>query len=359
MSLRKWCECLQKIAYVIYWVALTPFLIWSALIVIYSPVLDDYTFLNNSYVWLLAILIGLVIVFRRRLMFKISCGRHEKLNFYWGHFLPLFVFLGVYFSFEDVSPTNHAPWQISCSRNPTAQIKDHQLVIYNLRNFKYRTDSDFDAHWETRHYDLTQLEGMDLAVSHWSSDLIAHTMIVFRFKNPIDNIVLSVETRSMQHKEQDLLAGIFKGEHIIWILGTENDLLRLRTQYRQPNEDMYLYPLKITPDATRHVIARVVERINQLDQHPEFYNTLTQNCTTSLSILSMKAEGGLGEDIRTLINGYSDQMAFENKAFSDIQSDDSYVMYRAKHLVNLKLQGEMITDSNYSELIRKPFSFQK
>lgn len=333
---------------IVYFVVAVPLVIWSLLFAIYAPYSP---WIRYVLLTLMSILLIIFLIFQDYSLFINIRGK--KWRFFYPWLIPFFVFFVSYFCYLAIQPVNDADWQISCSRNPTMQIDGDKLTITHLRDFRYRSETDFDARWLQKTISLNTVVGMDWVVSHWASDLIGHTMVAFRFENPEDNFVLSVETRVKKGQTQELLGGIYKNQHILWILGTENDLLRLRVNYRNPREDMYLYPLKSSPKETREVIERVAARVNQLSTHPEFYNTLIQNCTTSLKTLSLKKVSDQNADIRVVINGYSDQLAFENKAFADIHPDDSYVMYRAKHLVNLRLQNQTVTDSNFSQLIRQ------
>ena len=69
-----------------------------------------------------------------------------------------------------------------------------QVTIHNVRNFRYRSEEDFDETWETRVYDLSTIRSLDLYFSYWGPRDIAHTMLSFGFENG-DYLALSVETR--------------------------------------------------------------------------------------------------------------------------------------------------------------------
>jgi hypothetical protein len=71
-----------------------------------------------------------------------------------------------------------------------------------------------------------------------------------------------------------------KGAPIVGISVT--GLIVLRTDYRNPQEDVYLYRTRITPENAQRLFMEYVYKINELKQRPEFYNTLTTNCTTNV-----------------------------------------------------------------------------
>jgi hypothetical protein len=60
----------------------------------------------------------------------------------------------------------------------------------------------------------------------------------------------------------------------------ERDVIRLRTRYR--DAEVYVYPTVATPENTRELFLDVMRRANQLATRPEFYHTVTNNCTTNI-----------------------------------------------------------------------------
>jgi hypothetical protein len=60
-----------------------------------------------------------------------------------------------------------------------------------------------------------------------------------------------------------------------------------------------------------------VRSLNDLHQHPEFYNALTSNCTTNVRVHSVATAPGKPPpwDWRILINGFADKMLYERGDF--------------------------------------------
>ncbi len=62
-------------------------------------------------------------------------------------------------------------------------------------NFKWRSESDYTANWQTRHYNLEQLVSADFnSLSYWMGPHIAHTLVSFGFNNG-QQLVFSLEIR--------------------------------------------------------------------------------------------------------------------------------------------------------------------
>ena len=66
-------------------------------------------------------------------------------------------------------------------------------------------------------------------------------------------------------------------------MADERDVIRLRTNYRRdPPEDVYIYRAKAPIEVRRRLFLEYMHRISALRTQPEFYNTLTTNCTTNI-----------------------------------------------------------------------------
>ena len=113
-------------------------------------------------------------------------------------------------------------------------------------------------------------------------DAIAHIMVSFGFAEH-DFVTVSIETRKERGETYDTLKGFFRQYELIYIVGDERDLIRLRTNYRKdPPEDAYLYRTNAPPENVRRLFLSYFAKINELKEHPGFYNTLTTNCTTNV-----------------------------------------------------------------------------
>jgi hypothetical protein len=59
------------------------------------------------------------------------------------------------------APSNDREWAPEVSRLATADIQGDSVVVHNVRNCTYRTERDFDVHYEDRRYDLNKLNVVD------------------------------------------------------------------------------------------------------------------------------------------------------------------------------------------------------
>lgn len=59
-------------------------------------------------------------------------------------------------------------------------------------------------------------------------------------------------------------------------------MIGVRTTYRQPQEDVYIYRTRAPLQNIRRIFLDYIKTMNDMHERPRFYNTLTTNCTTSI-----------------------------------------------------------------------------
>ncbi len=223
-----------------------------------------------------------------------------------GGFALLFaVVLGWWLMLE---PSNDRDWEPSVAQTPRAIRDGNLLTIENVRNFDYRSETDFDEVWNTRTYDLSKLTGVGLFLSYWSSPLIAHTIMSWTFEDG-PPLAISIETRKEAGEEYSAVLGFFRQFELYYVVADERDLVRLRTNYR--GEEVYLYPLDATVETARELLVNYIARINELARKPTWYNAATHNCTTTIRHHTMAIGASGPWDYRFLVNGHIDELAYE------------------------------------------------
>jgi hypothetical protein len=207
-----------------------------------------------------------------------------------------------------LQPSNDRDWQPDVAVLPYADITGNQVTIHNIRNCDYRTETDFDVHYYDKTFDLDQLRTVDLYLITWGSPNIAHTMVSFGFTNG-DYVCFSIETRKTKGQEYSAVKGFFRQYELTYIIADERDVVRVRTNYRQ-DEEACLYRLQVTPEAGQKLLLDYLRRANELHDHAEWYNALTDNCTTAIRAQRAAADRAPW-DWRMLVNGHLDEMLYE------------------------------------------------
>jgi len=244
-----------------------------------------------------------------------------------------------------IRPSNDRDWQPDVARNVTATIDNDRLVVENVRNFNWRSDQDFEQRWEQRSYDLSQLQNVDLILSYWSGEAIAHLIVSFGFADG-RRLDFSIETRKERGEEYSTIAGFFKQYELVIIAADERDIVRVRSNVR--GEDVRIYRLRMPPEYARRLLQEYVDDVNELSRQPRWYNTATGNCTTLVFGMVHTLRPGLPLDYRILLSGYLPNYAY------DIGATDTSIPFeklRALSRIHDKAR-EADGDPDYSRLIR-------
>ena len=247
-----------------------------------------------------------------------------------------------------IPASNGRAWQPDVAILPYATQQGDLVTIHNIRNLQYRTETDYDVRHYDKTFDLNRLDAVDLIAVYWMGDAIAHVMISFGFQER-DFVVFSIETRKEQGEGYSTLKGFFKQYELYYVVGDERDLIRVRTDFREPREDVYLYRLRMPPENARKFFMEYMRQINSFKESPEWYNTLTTNCTTNLVRHVRTFEGRVTYNWKILLSGYAPQYAYELGA---LDTHLSFDQLRKRSYINPKA-GALNDDPDFSRKIRQ------
>ena len=208
-----------------------------------------------------------------------------------------------------IPPSNDRDWQPDVAKLAYATIDGERVTLHNIRNFEYRTETDYTPHWYDATFDLADLRSGDLIACYWMGDAIAHIFVSFGFTGD-RYVAVSIETRKERGESYSTIAGFFKQYELVYVVGDERDLIALRTNTRQPKEDVYIYRSQVPLENTRRLFLDYVREINELNEHPAFYNTLTTNCTTNI-VYHTRVNQKPVYNWKVLLSGYAPQYAYE------------------------------------------------
>ncbi|MGH8120731.1 MAG: DUF4105 domain-containing protein, partial [Gammaproteobacteria bacterium] len=109
-----------------------------------------------------------------------------------GGFLVVFAVLITWWN--TIEPTNDRDWQTEDAVLAYATENGDLVTVHNIRNFDYRSETDFTPAYYDKTFDMRKLESVDLVAVYWMGPAIAHTFLSFGFKGG-DYLAISIETR--------------------------------------------------------------------------------------------------------------------------------------------------------------------
>jgi hypothetical protein len=250
------------------------------------------------------------------------------------------------------NPSNDRIWELGQDQLPYISISGNDIVVKNLRDFRWgKTAEETEASYLVKHYRLNELNSVDVVISHFASiEGVAHIFLTFGFEDG-EHIVVSVETRRESDEHFSTWQGIMRKFEIIYVVGTEQDLIGTRTNVR--GERVYLYPTIANPEKSQALFKLVAEDVNSLYRNPDFYNTLVNNCS---NVITRRVEEISYFDFPTfnykaIFPGYFDEILFKMGVFPP--TDLSFEEYKA---INLIKNDEVDhTSENFSQQIREHF----
>ncbi|MFZ3206413.1 MAG: DUF4105 domain-containing protein [Pseudomonas sp.] len=261
----------------------------------------------------------------------------------------LVLFAGLLVWWSRIEPSNQRDWQTDVAVLPYATIDGDRVTVHNIRNFDYRSETDYSPAYYDKQFDLSKLEGVDLVASYWMGPAIAHTFLSFAFEGG-DHLAISIETRKEKGEGYSTIKGFFRQYELFYVVADERDVIRLRTNFRQdPPEQVYLYRLQGPLENGRRLFLEYLHGMNALRDKPEFYNTLTTNCTTQIWMSARVNTEHIPFSWKILASGYVPQYLYEHGRLGEHELSFSEVQRRA--LINTRAKG-VDSPLNFSARIR-------
>ncbi len=226
----------------------------------------------------------------------------------------LLVFLGVFavlvIWFFSIPPSNNRQWVPEDAALATATVNGHLVEIKNIRNFDYRTETDFSPRYYDKTFDIDKIESVDLITVYWGNPAIAHVITSFGFGGN-DFVAFSIELRPEKGEVNSMIRTFFRKYELMYVVADERDVIRVRTNYRQPREDVHVYRTKLPIENQRKLFLSYVAKVNALSRTPEWYNTLQDNCTTGVLQRTESYNRRGRYNWKVLLSGYAAEYAYD------------------------------------------------
>ncbi|MEN9621701.1 MAG: hypothetical protein RLZZ67_135 [Candidatus Parcubacteria bacterium] len=245
------------------------------------------------------------------------------------------------------TPKTNRDWNTDQAVDPRISINDNLVTIQNIRNFTYRTTSDYTPGYYDKTFNLDTISSVDFMVEPFSTNPgAAHTLLTFGFSDG-GHVAISVEIRKEKGENFSATKGFLRQYELAYVIADEHDVIGLRANYRR--DQVFLYPIKADKAGMKSLFLDMLARADKLQQKPEFYNTLTSTCTTNIvSHVNKLVPDRIPYDLRILLPGYSDRYAYE---LGLINTDLPFEEARTRF--NINARAEKYADSpQFSKMIR-------
>jgi hypothetical protein len=256
------------------------------------------------------------------------------------------VYAVYYFGF--VRPDNSQVWALEQDRKPIVSIEGDKVHVQNVRSFTWRSNTDFDMGWYERTYDLSKLSSVYYVVASMPKwEAVAHVFVSFGFSDG-QHVAISVEGHRLKGRPYGVVSSLFRQFQLIYIIGDERDVIGLRGAiWKDP---VYFYPARSTQERKRALFVDMMERAHSLEEHPEFYNLLFNNCMNNVTY-HLRRLGGrpLPHDLQVLLTGMSDRAAHQ---LGYIDTDLPYEKARQAFRVDRWMQQTPL-DEGFSRRLRE------
>lgn len=267
--------------------------------------------------------------------------------------LVLIIILIIIVTFAFVSlitePSNDRDWNIDQAILPSAKIEGNLVSIKNIRNFTYASTTSYTANYHDKTFDINKIKKVWYVVEPFSGiPGSAHTFLSFEFEG--DQFVsISVEIRKEKGEVYHPIKGLFNKYELMYVIADERDAIKLRSNYRK--DLVYLYPINTTKEKVALLFLDMVNRVNNLNESPEFYNTVTNTCTTNIveHVNKITPKRVPFFNLRILLPANSDKLAYE---LGLIDTKLPFEQARVKYFINYKAM-KYANDPNFSVRIRE------
>jgi hypothetical protein len=280
--------------------------LWTALALFYNVPLAAWA----ATILALAVAFLYASAFRERLFFR---GRQGT---FWRETRRSLTALAVttavaicYFGF--ITPNPNEDWITKHAKMPHVEVDGEKVHVGNVRNYTWRTPTDFTPGYEDRVYDVSTVSSTYFALSPiFNLEPVAHVWVCFGFSDG-QHVAVSVEARGVNRQPFGLFSAMFRQFQLIYVIGDERDVIGLRAVARQVA--VRFYPVRATKEGMRAFFLDMMERARSLGEHPEFYNLFVNNCLNNVTHhIRRLGKRDLPSEVRMLLTGFSDRFAYDN-----------------------------------------------
>ncbi|MEK7579444.1 MAG: DUF4105 domain-containing protein [Patescibacteria group bacterium] len=255
------------------------------------------------------------------------------------------VFLAVFL--HGKQPSNDRAWSPDQDVLPTVKIEKENITIKNIRNFTYRSTTEYTPGYYDRTILLDEVQTVWFMMEPFDTAGAAHTLVSFGLSDGT-YIAISVEIRKEKGESFSPLKGLFREYELVYVIADERDVIGFRANYR--HDDVYLYPVVVTSEQAQAFFLSMVTRAQALQEKPEFYNTITNTCTTNIvDHVNEISPGRIPWSFKIILPASSDEFAYDLGLFG---TTTSFADMRERYHINERAR-EYADAVDFSKRIRE------
>ena len=213
-----------------------------------------------------------------------------------------------------LKPSNDRSWVNDNKRLANAEFEGDYVIIRNIRDFNWRSTRDYDERWIEKKFNLTEVSKIWFVLEYFDPKKrqMAHTILGFEFKDG-SRICCSIEVRRERGEKYHPIRGFFRQYELIYVWATESDAIGVRTRCRRKSVTHLFEAVVLGPGNERRMLESYLNRTNKLYEDPEWYNTITNTCTTNIvKHVNEVYPGRVPRAIAILLPGLSPKMLYKN-----------------------------------------------
>lgn len=183
---------------------------------------------------------------------------------------------------------------------------DGTWTIVAMRNFIYTKDGAAHEAWLSDvPVEVQKVVRLWYLVEPFTdSDAIAHPYFIFE-NNDGSTLCFTIEGKRLNGAPYSGFKGLTNEYELGYLWITETDCLTMPLTHG--GKALYLYPLTLAAHEAQAVCTEFLKDTHLLFEHPEFYNTLTNNCTGRFAHTLRRVGIRAPHDLSWYLPGWSDR----------------------------------------------------
>ena len=247
-------------------------------------------------------------------------------------------------------PSNERDWVAENDRIAYAEYDGDEVVLRNVRDFNWRTTWDYDERWTEWKFKPSEVRKIWLILEYFAPKRkpIAHTLISFEFEDG-RRLACSIEVRREKGETYHPIRGMLRQYELLYVWSTESDSIGVRARCRRKSKPHLFEGVVLGKGNHQRLLESFLHRTNCLYNTPEWYNSITNTCTTNIvGHVNEIYPGRVPRAVSILLPGLSPKLLERNNL---IRIDEDLGRTLESRLIDQK-SVEWDTEADYGDWIR-------